>query len=169
MVTYNQAILVACRYITSNESCFAVVILAQTRMCGSSVPLLGVHSDGCWIRASFPVGQICVNSSQAGWRSGGLQDGSLCPQQTCVVWFTSGGRWWEVINLTRALHSCCGGACKCMCVCVCMRECVRMKHANTQHEEPQRVSQADWPVLNRFQSRVGERVTFLYADMIIKL
>lgn len=83
MVSYNQAVLVACRYIT-NESCFLIVILAEPE-CLVHVCHSLVYSDRCWIRASFPVGQICVNSSQAGWRSGGVQDGSLCPQQTCVV------------------------------------------------------------------------------------
>lgn len=69
-----------------------------------------VCSDRCGIRTSFPVGQICVNPV----RLVGVQ--RVCMMVVCVlswrVWFDSPlVSWWEVINLNRALHSCCGGAC----------------------------------------------------------
>ncbi len=120
MVSYNQAVLVACRYIT-NESCFLIVILAETRMSGTCMPLLSVQWSLLDKRASLLGRSVWIPVRQVGGQE-------VCRMVVCVlsrpVWFDSPlVSWWEVINLTRALHSCCGGACTCVCVCVRERMC----------------------------------------------
>lgn len=84
-----QSILVACRYISSNESCISKANLAQTRMRATSLPLLSVQRS-LPDKSELPCWPDLRESSQAGWRSEGLHDGSWCPQLTCAVCFTSG-------------------------------------------------------------------------------